>query len=89
VSSSSSSFFVEKGYVTAEELASLSARYLNDASTPMPRKPNSAIDEQVVRYLTNGDSPLGKGSPPAFRVGQTVRVKDVPPVDHTYPHMEG
>jgi nitrile hydratase subunit beta len=78
-----SSFFIEKGYITAEELASLSARFLGDASTPMPRKANPAIDEQVVRYLTSGDSPLGKGSTPKFRVGQTVRVKDVPPVEHT------
>jgi nitrile hydratase subunit beta len=79
-----SSFFIEKGYVTAEELASLTARYLADASTPKPQKANPAIDEQVVAYLTNGDSPRGKAkNAPAFRAGQSVRVKDVPPVEHT------
>jgi nitrile hydratase len=79
-----SAFFLQQGYITSEELSTLTARFLTDAATPASRSTNPAIDEQIVGYLTNGDSPL-RDVPvtPKFQAGQTVRVKNVPRVEHT------
>lgn len=82
-----SGFFVEKGYITAAELDAQTASYLtsgNLSSAPLPKGGNPAIDTQVIRYLREGDSPQ-RDVPmsPKFAVGDKVKVKDIPPVDHT------
>lgn len=42
------------------------------------------LDPQVERYLREGDSPRrGPADAPRFAVGDRVRVRDVPPTDHT------
>jgi len=82
-----SGFFVAKGYITAQELDAQTALYLasgNLANAPLPAGGNAAIDTQVIRYLREGDSPKGAYSGnPKFKPGMKVKVKDVPPVDHT------
>lgn len=82
-----SGFFIEKGYITQKELDAQTAAYLVDGNmgqAALPKATNAAIDEQVIRYLREGDSPKrpipGK---PKFAVGARVTVKDVPPVAHT------
>jgi nitrile hydratase len=82
-----SGFFVDKGYITQEELDTRTALYLEDGNlkdAPLPQKPNAAIDEQVMRYLRQGDSPQRPlKSAAKFAAGAKVMVKDVPPVAHT------
>ena len=82
-----SGYFVSEGYVTEAELDARTALYLQDGNlnqASLPAKANDAIDDQVVRYLREGDSPRHERSaPPKFSVGQKVRMKDIPPKDHT------
>jgi nitrile hydratase len=73
------SFFVEQGYVTEEELAA-------KASSPVPTEPNvasAAVDDQIEQYLRMGDSPRRDVAHPRFAVGDQVRVTDVPAAAHT------
>lgn len=79
-----SGFLVQHGYVTEEELEQRSAAQLADPSPPRPTGGDERIDEQVIRYLREGDSPRrGPAESPEFAVGDRVTVKDVPPTDHT------
>jgi nitrile hydratase len=80
-------FFVDKGYITEEELDTRTAQYLEDGNlndAPLPKRDNQAIDDQVMRYLREGDSPQRPRQAAAkFAAGDTVTVKDIPPVAHT------
>ena len=79
-----SSFFVEQGYVDGEELKALSARYLAGKPPPPPTRSSPGVDEQVLRYLREGDSPKReRAGAPKFKVGDQVLVNDVHPVEHT------
>lgn len=82
-----SGFFVEEGYITAEELDAKTALYLEDGNlknTPLPNKPVPAIDAQVMKYLREGDSPQRDVAiAPKFSEGDKVRVKNIPPGEHT------
>lgn len=82
-----SGFFIDEGYITAEELDAKTALYLEDGnldSSPLPSKPEPAIDAQIIKYLREGDSPQRDVEiTPKFAVGDTVRVKDTPPGEHT------
>lgn len=77
-------FFVQEGYITAEELDARTAAYLENPDTPRPEASQTAIDEQVIAYLRSGDPALREMDDQAkFRVGEAVRVKNAPVVDHT------
>jgi nitrile hydratase beta subunit len=79
-----SQFFVDQGYISAEELDSLTAIYREQPDAPLPVQPNAAIKEQIGRYLHQGDSGLrGLPQPARFAAGQTIRVADPVAVDHT------
>ena len=82
-----SSFFVEEGYITQDELDARTAVYLADGNVneaPLPAGGNEAIDEQVIKYLREGDSPKREtDAAPKFSAGDTVTVKNVPPEAHT------
>ena len=73
-----SGFFVEEGYITQAELDQRTAEILADeakAKAPLPSGGEAAIDEQVVKYLTEGDSPMRPlPSAPMYSVGDRVRV---------------
>jgi nitrile hydratase beta subunit len=73
------SFFVEQGYVTEEELAA-------KASGAVPAESNAAsaeVDDQIEQYLRKGDSPRRDVAHPRFAPGDQVRVTDVPAAAHT------
>jgi nitrile hydratase len=79
-----SGFFVEQGYVKQDELEQRTAEYLADPALKGPTGGDERIDDQVVRYLREGDSPQrGSAESPEFAVGDRVTVKDIPPTDHT------
>jgi nitrile hydratase subunit beta len=72
-------FFVERGYVSEEELAAATST----SSTAKPGDANSAIDDQVQQYLRKGDDPRRDVAHPRFAPGDRVRVTDVPAAAHT------
>lgn len=79
-----SGYFLSQGYITEEELEAKAAEYLQDPGQALPEGGDERIDDQVIRYLREGDSPRqGPAESPAFAVGDRVTVKDVPPTEHT------
>lgn len=82
-----SGFFVEEGYITQTELDARTAEYLADsgkAAAPLPETGATAIDEQIVKYLVEGDSAMRPSDAvPKFSVGDRVKVKEVYSGDHT------
>jgi nitrile hydratase beta subunit len=62
-------FFVDKGYVTEEELTAKVG-----GLTPATGAPKAAIDDQVIAYLRLGDSPRRDVAHPTFPVGSAVRI---------------
>ncbi|MEL6158729.1 MAG: nitrile hydratase subunit beta [Cyanobacteria bacterium J06627_32] len=85
-----SGFFVDEGYITQAELDERTASYLaeystdNGAVSELPKGGKTAIDEQVVKYLEEGDSPLRPSdAKPKFSVGDRVKTKLVSSGDHT------
>jgi nitrile hydratase beta subunit len=78
-----SGFFVESGYVSQEELDTKTAAYLENLEAPLPQGGEPAVDEQVMEYLRVGDSPKCEVDiQPKFKVGDTVTVRNPPPVEH-------
>jgi nitrile hydratase beta subunit len=79
-----SQFFVDQGYICAEELATRTDEYRAHPDKPLPERPNEAIATQITDYLTKGDSPLNElKTAPRFVQGMEVRVGDPDAVDHT------
>ncbi|MGP4085528.1 nitrile hydratase subunit beta [Streptomyces sp. KR55] len=79
-----SDFFVSEGYISEEELEGKAAEFLRDSAQALPEGGDERVDDQVMRYLREGDSPRrGPAESPAFVVGDRVTVRDVPPTDHT------
>lgn len=77
-------YLLSHGYISEAELQERTAEYLKNPELPLPAGGQERIDEQVIRYLREGDSPRrGPAESPAFGVGDRVRVRDVPPTDHT------
>jgi nitrile hydratase beta subunit len=72
-------FFVDKGYVTEEELAAKIA----DVPPATGAEDAPAIDDQVISYLRLGDSPRRDVAHPKFPVGSTVRITNVAPDAHS------
>jgi nitrile hydratase subunit beta len=75
-------FFIEKGYLSEEELASRTKELTADQAPPSV-DPLPAIDEQIGNYLRHGDSPRRDVAHPKFAVGDTVRITKVPAGAHT------
>jgi nitrile hydratase beta subunit len=65
-----SQFFVDKGYVTEEELAERIAQ----AAPAADGAAAAQIDDQVIAYLRSGDTPRRDVAHPKFEVGSTVRI---------------
>ena len=74
-----SQFFVDKGYVSQEEITAL----LGAPDQPAAGPGDPAIDDQVIDYLRRGDSPRRDVAHPVFALGQSVRIADVPAGEHT------
>jgi nitrile hydratase beta subunit len=79
-----SQFFIDRGYLTSHELEESSEHYRKRPDAPLPTVNNPVLKEQIVRYLTRGDSGLRSlKSSPRFEVGDTVHVGDPQAADHT------
>ena len=77
-------FFIDRGYVSADEMASLSADYRANPSRALPQQPRPPLKKQILDYLNKGDSGLRpRPAAPRFAQGQTVLVDDPATVDHT------
>lgn len=79
-----SGFFVEQGYLSADELEKRTAKYLSALESPLPDGGDTGIDDQILHYLLEGDSPRREiEAKPKFKVGDEVIIKDMAPTDHT------
>ena len=79
-----SQFFIDEGYVSAEELDEKTRHYRADPQAALPDKPNPAIAAQINAYLVKGDSGFHAfAQEPRFSKGAQVRVGDPDAVDHT------
>jgi nitrile hydratase len=77
-------YFLSEGYISEEELERKTVEYRERPADPLPAAGDRAIDEQVIRYLRQGDSPRrGPAEAPLFGVGDRVTARDVPATDHT------
>ncbi|HET6502441.1 MAG TPA: nitrile hydratase subunit beta [Amycolatopsis sp.] len=76
-------YFVEKGYLTQAELDAATERYRESPGTALPSSHNEAIDQQVIRYLREGDSPRRGPATPSFAIGDRVVVGNPPTGEHT------
>ena len=77
-------FLTTEAYISEQELESRTTAYLNHEDVPTHEWQNVAIDEQVIAFLRGGDSARrDTDKKPQFRAGDSVRVKDVKPVEHT------
>ncbi|OBB36414.1 nitrile hydratase subunit beta [Mycobacterium sp. 852002-51961_SCH5331710] len=74
-------FFIDKGYVTEDELAARKEESATESATAVDPVPE--IDDQVVDYLRRGDSPRRDVAHPKFAVGDSVRITNVPAAAHT------
>lgn len=74
-------FFIEKGYVSEEELAARTAE-LSKQVAPTSETAE-AIDRQVREYLLKGDSPRRDVAHPKFHPGSQVRITNVPAAAHS------
>ncbi|MFG1933875.1 nitrile hydratase subunit beta [Mycobacterium sp. NPDC048908] len=75
-------FLIDRGYLTGDELASRQ-RELGSGAAPTTPDPRPAIDDQVTRYLRQGDSPRRDVAHPRFAIGDRVRITNVPVAEHT------
>jgi nitrile hydratase beta subunit len=76
-------YLIDNGYLTPRELDAVRARYRLDPAASVPQFDSEAIDDQVIRYLREGDSPRRGPASPAFAVGDQVTVRNPPTEDHT------
>jgi len=79
-----SQFFVDQGYITADELAQKTAHFRAHPDAALPEQPNPELSRQVDAYLLNGDSGYHEAhAAPRFAAGAEVWVADPQAVDHT------
>jgi nitrile hydratase subunit beta len=79
-----SGYFIEKGYITEEELDARTAKFLSNTNAALANGGDAAIDKRVITYLVEGDSPKRDGGPkPRFTIGDKVIVRNVPTIEHT------
>jgi nitrile hydratase subunit beta len=76
-------YLVQHGYVDEAELAEATDRYRAEPAAALPERDERAIDDQVIRYLREGDSPRRGPAEPAFAVGDRILVADPPAGEHT------
>jgi nitrile hydratase subunit beta len=79
-----SGYFVEKGYITEAELAARTEQILSNSTSASAKGGDPAIDQRIITYLVEGDSPKREATiKPRFSVGDKVVVKNVPTIEHT------
>jgi nitrile hydratase subunit beta len=79
-----SGYFVQQGYITEAELEARTQQILQNPSTAAKQGGDAAIDQRVVSYLIEGDSPKHDSTTkPRFAAGDKVLVKNPPTIEHT------
>jgi nitrile hydratase beta subunit len=79
-----SQYFVDAGYISADELTRLTDDYRAAPDKTLPEQPNPALKTQILDYLNRGDSGLRTiAQTPRFALGDTVTVADPLAADHT------
>ncbi|MET0704407.1 MAG: nitrile hydratase subunit beta [Mycobacterium sp.] len=78
-----SGYCIDQGYLTEGELAAAIDQCRSAADAHLPENTGTAIDEQVIRYLRQGDSPRRGPATPRFAVGDMVVIANPPSGDHT------
>ncbi|MDP9154166.1 MAG: nitrile hydratase subunit beta [Pseudomonadota bacterium] len=79
-----SQFFIDEGYVSADELDEKTRHFRANPQAALPDQPNPAIATQINAYLVKGDSGFHEfKEAPRFATGARVRVADPDAVDHT------
>ena len=78
-----SAYLLENGYVTQAELDAATGHYREHPHEALPDRADDAVDQQVIRYLRQGDSPRRGPATPSFAVGDRVQVANPPPAAHT------
>ena len=79
-----SGFFIDQGYITAEELEQRADQYLEGTAPQASGPAGPEVDDQIRRYMQFGDSPKAAvEKPPRFSEGDAVRIRDNHVVDHT------
>lgn len=79
-----SGYFVSNDYITEEELEALTEEYYKDPDKPLPTVDADEIDERVITYLVEGDSP--KRDVPAdykYAAGDKVLIADPDSIEHS------
>ena len=80
-------FLQERGYIDEEKLMELSEKYLkegNMATVPLPCNDEEGIDNQIIKYLEEGDSSRRVAQKrPRYQVGQIVKIADPDHSEHT------
>ncbi|NRF84161.1 nitrile hydratase subunit beta [Burkholderia gladioli] len=79
-----SQFFIDRGYLSADELAERTAAYRTAPEAALPSTPAPVLNEQIRAYLRQGDSGRQpRANAARFVAGDAVRVADPEAVDHT------
>ncbi|HEY4318211.1 MAG TPA: nitrile hydratase subunit beta [Herbaspirillum sp.] len=79
-----SQYFIDRGYIEADEFRRLMDDYRANPTAGFPQKPNPALKHQILDYLNRGDSGLRPlAATPRFAAGDTVTVADPAAADHT------
>ncbi len=79
-----SGYFIDQGYITAEELDALTEEYYAAPEKSLPSYGEQAIDDRVVQYLVEGDSPKRDVAVTFdFSAGDQVSILNVPSIEHT------
>jgi nitrile hydratase beta subunit len=77
-------YLVSRGYLAEEELEERVGEYAGQPEHPLPSGGDQRIDDQIVRYLREGDSPRrGPARDPRFAPGDRVTVRNVPALEHS------
>ena len=79
-----SGYFVEKGYITSQELEERAQQFLEGKGPKASGIAGEEVDNQILHYMQFGDSPKsGEGGSPRFAEGDCVRIRDNHITDHT------
>jgi nitrile hydratase len=77
-------YFLDKGYIKQAELDAAITKYREEPGAALPDERRAGIDQQVIRYLREGDTPRrGPAEAPAFAIGERVVVRNPPAGEHT------
>lgn len=79
-----SGYFLAHEYITEAELDALTEEYLADPDKSLPEADAAPIDDRVIQYLVEGDSPKRDVEHTYdFAAGDKVVITDPPSVAHT------